>query len=162
MDKPNGLRFSPDEKKLYIVDTGVPKHPSDPHPIRIYDVVDGVRPKNGRLVVNMAPGSYDGIRSCGRQHLVRRRMGEGYNGVHVFASDGTLIGKIHRPDLREPLLLRCQEKQVVHGCKPSLCTQSMSIPRAPRCLDQYTFCGICWEGAGDISTGLVRSIGILS
>ena len=27
MDKPNGICFSPDEKKLYIVDTGVKKHP---------------------------------------------------------------------------------------------------------------------------------------
>ena len=42
MDKPNGICFSPDEKLLYIVDTGVPKHPTDPHQIRVYDVVDGV------------------------------------------------------------------------------------------------------------------------
>src|SRR5207253_2809794 len=41
MDKPNGLCFSPDEKKLYIADTGAPKQPSDPRPIRVYDVVDG-------------------------------------------------------------------------------------------------------------------------
>ena len=34
MDKPNGLCFSPDEKKLYIADTGAPKQPSDPRPIR--------------------------------------------------------------------------------------------------------------------------------
>src|SRR6266576_6726396 len=30
LDKPNGLCFSPDEKKLYVVDTGVPKRPGDP------------------------------------------------------------------------------------------------------------------------------------
>ena len=46
MDKPNGLCFSPDEKKLYIADTGAPKQPSDPRPIRVYDVVDGVRLSN--------------------------------------------------------------------------------------------------------------------
>ena len=100
MDKPNGLCFSPDEKKLYIVDTGVPKHPSDPHPIRIYDVVDGVRLKNGRLFVNMAPGSSDGIRCDvdGNVWSAAGWAGEGYNGVHVFAPDGTLIGKIHLPE----------------------------------------------------------------
>src|SRR5438445_8492617 len=39
MDKPNGICFSPDEKKLYIVDTGGPRHPGDPHPIRAYDIL---------------------------------------------------------------------------------------------------------------------------
>jgi len=62
MDKPNGICFSPDEKKLYIVDTGAPKHPADPHPIRVYDVEDGVRLKNGRLFADLSPGSSDGIR----------------------------------------------------------------------------------------------------
>src|SRR3974390_1323377 len=61
-DKPNGLCFSPDEKRLYIVDTGEPKHPGDPHPIRVYDVENGVRLKNGRVFANLAPGSSDGIR----------------------------------------------------------------------------------------------------
>ena len=100
LDKPNGLCFSPDEKKLYIVDTGTPKHPGDPSPIRVYDVVDGVRLKNGRLFVNMSPGSSDGIRCDvdGNVWSAAGWVGEGFNGVHVFAPDGTLIGKIHLPE----------------------------------------------------------------
>ncbi len=100
MDKPNGICFSPDEKKLYIVDTGVPKHPGDARPIRVYDVVDGVRLKNGRMFVNMSPGSSDGIRCDvdGNVWSAAGWAGEGYNGVHVFAPDGTLIGKIHLPE----------------------------------------------------------------
>jgi len=100
MDKPNGLCFSPDEKRLYIVDTVVPKHPGDPLPIRVYDVVDGVRLKNGRLFVNMSPGSSDGIRCDvdGNIWSAAGWAGEGYNGVHVFAPDGALIGKIHLPE----------------------------------------------------------------
>jgi gluconolactonase len=100
MDKPNGICFSPDEKRLYIVDTGLPRHPGDPHPIRVYDVVDGRRLKNGRLFVNMAPGSSDGIRCDvdGNVWSAAGWAGEGYNGVHVFAPDGTLIGKIHLPE----------------------------------------------------------------
>src|SRR5215470_14908827 len=100
LDKPNGLCFSPDEKKLYIVDTGLPKHPSDPRPIHVYDVVDGVRLNNKRQFVNMAPGSSDGIR-CDMDGNVWSAAGwggDGYNGVHVFATDGTLIGKIHLPE----------------------------------------------------------------
>ena len=100
LDKPNGLCFSPDEKKLYIVDTGTPKNSGDPHPIRVYDVVDGVRLKNRRLFVNMAPGSSDGVRCdvVGNVWSAAGWAGEGYNGVHVFAPDGALIGKIHLPE----------------------------------------------------------------
>ena len=100
LDKPNGICFSPDEKKLYIVDTGVPKRAGDPHPIRVYDVEDGMRLKNGRLFANMAPGSSDGIRCDvdGNVWSAAGWVGEGYNGVHVFTPDGTLIGKIHLPE----------------------------------------------------------------
>jgi len=100
MDKPNGICFSPDEKKLYIVDTGTPKHPDDPHPIRVYEVEDGVRLKNGRLFANLAPGSSDGIRCDvdGNVWSAAGWGGEGFNGVHVFGPDGKLIGKIHIPE----------------------------------------------------------------
>ncbi len=100
MDKPNGLCFSPDEKKLYIVDTGIPKRAGEPRPIRVYDVVDGVRLKNGRMFANMSPGSSDGIRCDvdGNVWSAAGWAGDGYNGVHVFAPDGTLIGKIHLPE----------------------------------------------------------------
>ena len=42
LEKPNGLCFSPDYKKLYVVDTGSPKN------IRVYDV-DGKTVKNGKV-----------------------------------------------------------------------------------------------------------------
>lgn len=47
--KPNGLCFSPDYKKLYIVDTGAPKN------IRVYDV-DGTKLKAGKDFNSMASG----------------------------------------------------------------------------------------------------------
>ena len=100
MNKPNGLCFSPDEKLLYIVDTGEPKHPSDPRPIRVYEVADGKTLKNGRMFANLAPGSSDGIR-CDVDGNVWSAAGWGpteFNGVHVFAPDGKLIGRIHLPE----------------------------------------------------------------
>ncbi|HEV3221064.1 MAG TPA: SMP-30/gluconolactonase/LRE family protein [Candidatus Acidoferrales bacterium] len=105
MDKPNGLCFSPDEKRLYIVDSETARHAGEPIPIRVYDVVDGVRLANGRMFVNMSPGTSDGIR-CDVDGNVWSAAGwadaahaEEYNGVHVFAPDGTLIGKIHLPEI---------------------------------------------------------------
>ncbi len=100
MDKPNGLCFSPDEKNLYIVDTGTPKKAGDPTPIRVYDVVDGIRLANGRQFVNMSPGLSDGIRCDvdGNVWSAAGWVGEEFNGVHIFAPDGKLIGRIHLPE----------------------------------------------------------------
>jgi gluconolactonase len=100
MEKPNGICFSPDEKRLYIVDTGASHHAGYPHHIRVYDVVEGVRLANGRKFVDMGVGTSDGIRSDvdGNVWSAAGWGGEGYDGVHVFAPDGTLIGKIHLPE----------------------------------------------------------------
>jgi len=100
LDKPNGICFSPDEKKLYIVDTGEPKRAGDPRPIRVHEVEDGKRLRNGRTFANLTPGSSDGIR-CDVDGNVWSAAGwgpAGFNGVHVFAPEGTLIGKIHLPE----------------------------------------------------------------
>jgi gluconolactonase len=43
VEKPNGLCFSPDYKKLYLVDTGAPKN------ILVYDVVDGKKLANRKV-----------------------------------------------------------------------------------------------------------------
>ncbi len=100
LDKPNGLCFSPDQKLLYIVDTGTPKEPKGSKPIYVFDVVDGTKLKNKRMFANLAPGSSDGIR-CDVDGNVWSAAGWGdknFNGVHIFAPDGTLIGKIHLPE----------------------------------------------------------------
>jgi gluconolactonase len=101
MVKPNGICFSHGEKKLYIVDTGEPPNSGKPHPIRVYDVEDGVRLKNGRVFVDMSPGLSDGIRCdlAGNVWSAAGWGGQPFNGVHVFAPDGALIGKIHLPEI---------------------------------------------------------------
>ena len=101
LEKPNGICFSPDEKKLYIADTGGPRPAGEPHPIRVYDVVDGVRLGKGRLFADMAPGLADGIRCDvdGNVWAAAGWAGADFNGVRVFAPDGTLIGKIHLPEI---------------------------------------------------------------
>ena len=100
-DRPNGLCFSPDERLLYIVDTGVSHTPNGPQHIRVFDVVDdGTRLANGRVFADMAPGVADGIRTDrdGNLWVGAGWGGAGYDGVHCFAPDGRLIGKIHLPE----------------------------------------------------------------
>ena len=36
--EPNGIAFSPDEKKLYVIDTGFTDGPENPSHIRVFDV----------------------------------------------------------------------------------------------------------------------------
>lgn len=87
-DMPNGLCFSPDESRLYIADSGTPHH------IRVFDVMPDASLANGRVFCVIAPGAPDGIR-CDRAGNVWSTAGDG---VHVFASDGTLVGKIPVPE----------------------------------------------------------------
>ena len=96
--RPNGLCFSPDESLLYIVDTGRSDGPEHPALIRVFEV-GGDRLANGRLFAGMDPGMADGIRTDADGNLWAGAgwAGEGYDGVHCFAPDGTLLGRIHLP-----------------------------------------------------------------
>ena len=60
----------------------------------------GARLANGRLFVDMAPGVADGIRTDldGNVWAAAGWGGAGYDGVHCYAPDGALIGKIHLPE----------------------------------------------------------------
>ena len=93
MERPNGLCFSPDESRLYVVDT-----PGGRRTTRVYDMVDGM-PCHGRLFFDDTPGWADGIR-CDTEGNVWAAMtgGPGYDGVAIFAPDGTLIGRILLPE----------------------------------------------------------------
>ena len=93
MERPNGLCFSPNEDRLYVVDT-----PAGPRITRVYDMVDGM-PANGRVFFDDTPGWADGIR-CDTEGNVWCGMtgGPGYDGVAIFAPDGTLIGRILLPE----------------------------------------------------------------
>lgn len=96
--RPNGLCFSPDEKRLYVVDTGQPS--GKPHPIHVFEVADGRKLANGRFFCDMGEGGSDGIRcdADGNVWAAAGWGGDGYDGVHIFAPDGKLIGKIRLPE----------------------------------------------------------------
>src|SRR3954454_11804228 len=53
--KPNGIAFSPDEKVLYIADTGLSHDPQGPHHIRAFDIAEG-KLANGRVFAGISPG----------------------------------------------------------------------------------------------------------
>lgn len=94
--KPNGIAFSPDERRLYVSDTGLSHFPDGPHHIRVFDLeADGMSLVNSRLFAVCEAGVFDGFRlDC--QGNVWSSAGDG---VHCFAPDGTLIGKIRIPEV---------------------------------------------------------------
>jgi gluconolactonase len=100
VEKPNGLCFSPDYSRLYVSDTGASHKPEHPRQILVYDVIDSARLANGRLFCDMGLALADGIRCDvdGNLWASAGWAGEGHDGVHVFAPDGDLIGKIHLPE----------------------------------------------------------------
>ena len=86
-DKPNGLCFSPDEKKLYVADSGRPRH------IRVFDVA-GDSVSEGKVFCTIDKGGPDGIRS----DSAGRIFSSAGDGVHIFDPEGKLIGKILVPE----------------------------------------------------------------
>jgi len=105
MYKPNGLCFSPDYKRLYVVETGSTHYPEAPKNIRVYDVAEN-RLRRGREFTSMplAPkglGIADGIRADedGNIWAGAGWAGAGYDGVHVFAPGGERIGMILLPEI---------------------------------------------------------------
>jgi gluconolactonase len=104
--KPNGLCFSPDYKMLYIADTGATHYPDAPKVIKVWDVANEKSLSNGRRFVSMempglGAGLADGIRADvdGNVWVGSGWVGPGYDGVQIFAPDGTRIGLIKLPEM---------------------------------------------------------------
>ncbi len=95
-DKPNGIAFSPDEKFLYIADTGASHTVNGPKHIRKFAVnVDGKTLGKNSIFADCTAGFFDGFRfdSDGRLWT------SAGDGVHCYDPDGTLLGKIKIPEL---------------------------------------------------------------
>ena len=95
VNRPNGLAFSPDESKLYVVEGG-----TRPRSILAFDVAGGTRLTNKRKLIDAGQGTPDGFRCDVDGNLwCGWGMGEeGLDGVHVFNPDGKLIGRINLPE----------------------------------------------------------------
>jgi gluconolactonase len=93
---PNGLCFSPDESKLYIIEgRAVPNRL-----ILAYDVVEGgTKIANKKTLIDCGKGISDGMRCDVDGNLwIGYGGGEGLDGVAVFAPDGKQIGHILTPE----------------------------------------------------------------
>ena len=94
--RPNGLAFSPDEKLLYIADTGMSHKVNGPKHIRRFTVsADGKSISGGEVWADCTAGMFDGF----RLDTDGRVWTSALDGVHCYLPDGTLIGKIRVPEI---------------------------------------------------------------
>jgi len=92
--RPNGLAFSVDEKKLYIVDSGGIRFSDNRKHIREFDVQGDNSLAGGNVFAECTNGKFDGI----RLDNAGRIWAAAADGVHCYEPDGTLIGKILVPE----------------------------------------------------------------
>lgn len=92
---PNGLVFSPDEKRLYVADTGRMFDPDAEQHIRVFDVADDGGLSGGDVFHVINPGCADGMRCDSDGNL----WSSAADGVHCLNPQGELLGKILVPEL---------------------------------------------------------------
>ncbi len=98
-DKPNGLAFSPDERRLYVADSGaicgasfLGIDRSLPHHIRVFDV-EGTALRGGEVFAVIEPGVPDGLRVDHDGNVWTSAM----DGIHCLSPEGRSLGKILLP-----------------------------------------------------------------
>jgi gluconolactonase len=96
MVRPNGIAFSPDEKLLYVADTGATHKEAGPRHIRRFKVdAKGAKLSGGEIFAECSAGFFDGFR-VDRNGRIWTSAGDG---VHCYDADGSLIGKILIPEM---------------------------------------------------------------
>jgi gluconolactonase len=89
-ERPNGLAFSVDETRLYVADTRqTPSH------LRVFEVAGDGTLTGGDIFGTSDAGGFDGV----RVDTAGRVWAAAHDGLHCFAPDGTLIGKLRVPEV---------------------------------------------------------------
>lgn len=118
LQMPNGIAFSPDEKTLYIIDSGAIQAPrtyyyNKPHAIYAFDVApDGKTISNQRVFAVVYPGFPDGMRLDERGNVYSGAL----DGIHVFNPKGKMIGKIQLPKQTANLTFGGRDNNILFIC----------------------------------------------
>jgi len=93
LEKPNGLAFSPDEKTLYIDDTGRMQ-------LWAFEVKPDGSPGDRCLMAHMErsqeePGGFDGLKVDVQGNIYLTGRG----GIWVLQPDGTILGRLRTPEV---------------------------------------------------------------
>lgn len=124
-DKPNGIAFSPDERILYVGDTGATHGRFRSHHLMAFDVTpDGAKVDNPRVFTVIEPGVPDGFRVDVEGNLYVTTG----DGVQVFSPRGELLGKILTPETGGNLSFGMRDRQTLFiGATKSLWSVRLNI-----------------------------------
>lgn len=92
---PNGLAFSPDERILYVAETGRQFDPQPRQYIRRFSVDEGRRLSDGGRFYKVEPGAADGFRIDENGNI----WSSAADGVHCISPEGELLGKVLTPSV---------------------------------------------------------------
>lgn len=109
MNCPNGLAFSIDETKLYVVDTGRIFSDDKQH-IKIYDIAADNSASNGAIFHKVDAGISDGIRLDSEGNV----WSSAGDGVHCINPSGRLLGKILIPEVVSNICFGGRAKHVLY------------------------------------------------
>lgn len=93
--QPNGLAFSPDERILYVAESGCSHDPDVPAVIRAFELDASGRIGADRVFATIDKGLPDGMRVDSEGRV----WSSAADGVHCFHPDGTRLGKILVPEV---------------------------------------------------------------
>lgn len=112
MKRPNGLAFSPDERFLYVADTGVSHDPQGPRHIRRFAVSEEGKLSGGAVFLTCDVGVYDGFRIDTEGRL----WTSAGDGVHCYDPSGALLGKILLPQRAANLCFGGKKRNRLYIC----------------------------------------------
>ncbi len=114
MGQPNGLAFSADEQRLYVVDTARTGGAELPCHIRRFDIGADGRPIDRGILVEASAGLFDGIRIDDEDRIW---AGAG-DGVHCYDANGSLLGKILLDTPVTNLCFGGVKRNILYLCTP--------------------------------------------
>lgn len=112
MVRPNGIAFSPDERKLYVSDTGRTHGSNKPAPIRVFDVDEAGKVSGGDTFAECTVGVFDGFRLDDEGRI----WSSAGDGIHCYDPDGTLIGKVKVPEVVANCVFGGPKRNVLYIC----------------------------------------------
>lgn len=128
-DKPNGIAFSPDEKRLYVADTGASHRDGGNHHIRVFDVGSNGKLSGGKVFAEIDPGLADGFRLDVEGNL----WTSAGDGIHCYSADGALLGKLLIPEVVANLTFGGADRKTIFiAASTSLYLIKVSVQGAQR------------------------------
>ena len=110
--QPNGIAFSPDERILYVVDSGRAHRPDGPAHIRSFVVSESGSLKERGVFAVCSVGIFDGL----RVDVDGRIWTSAGDGVHCYHPEGALLGKIRIPEVVGNVCFGGEKRNYLYIC----------------------------------------------